>query len=119
MGSPSAGNAALLKDGGKLAWPEALQEAGFDAAGRRLSQSLQLAVATLKDKEPLPAALLRGRFLSPDWPWLGTSPKYRPTALALRNRCGSSTNAATASAVRTPTPGIVRSRATPAVCCAC
>ena len=55
------------------------------------------------------------RFRSPDWSWLGTSPKYRPTALALRNRCGSSMNAATASAVRAPTPGMVRSRATAGV----
>jgi hypothetical protein len=58
-GGTSAGNAGLLKGGVKLAWPEGLQGDGFDTAGKRLTRNLKLAVDTLKDKEPLPEALLK------------------------------------------------------------
>ena len=42
----------------------------------------------------------------PDWSWHGIRPTYRPTALASGNRCGPSTNAATASAARAPSRGL-------------
>ena len=52
------------------------------------------------------------RFLPALASCIGTIPKYFPIDLMLVNRPGSSMYAATASAVRGPTPGIVRSSAT-------
>jgi hypothetical protein len=45
-------------------------------------------------------------------------PEIPADRLGVAERCGSSRNAATASAVRRPTPGMLRKRATAAVCCA-
>ncbi len=52
--------------------------------------------------QPIPVARL---VLARDQPEVPARPPWHP-----RKRCGSSTKAATASAVRTPTPGMVRSR---------
>jgi hypothetical protein len=58
-GGTSAGNIALLKDGGKLSWPETLLEAVFDEPRKRLSDNLRLAVAAVKDREPIDNARMR------------------------------------------------------------
>jgi len=54
----SNGNVGLLKDGGKLTWPAALQEAAFEEPRERLSKNLRLAVFKLKEKDPLTPAEL-------------------------------------------------------------
>ncbi|MFO0929356.1 MAG: hypothetical protein U0736_20405 [Gemmataceae bacterium] len=66
-GGTSTSGVGMLKDGGKLPWPGALQDPMFDESRKRLTRNLQLAVATLKDKEPVPEAVMkdiRGDFKS-------------------------------------------------------
>jgi hypothetical protein len=43
------GNVGLLKDGGKLTWPEGFHDARFDEPRKRLTRNIALAVQTLKD----------------------------------------------------------------------
>jgi hypothetical protein len=58
-GGTSSGNVGMLKSGGNLNWPEALETNTYDEARKRLTRNLKLAVDTIKDREPLPAALRR------------------------------------------------------------
>lgn len=58
-GGTSAGSVGMLKDGVKLAWPDGLQEPQFDEARKRIVRNLRQAVDTLKDKEPIPEALMK------------------------------------------------------------
>jgi hypothetical protein len=53
------GNIGLLKDGGKLTWPEGLQDARFDEPRKRLTRNIALAVQTLKDGEAVRPDLLK------------------------------------------------------------
>jgi len=53
------GNIGLLKDGGKLTWPEAFQESRFDEPRKRLTRNIALAVQTLKDGETVRPDLLK------------------------------------------------------------
>lgn len=58
-GGNSTAGIGLLKDGGKLPWPSALQDAQFDESRKRLTRNLKLAIDTLKDKEPVPEAVMK------------------------------------------------------------
>lgn len=58
-GGTSAGSVGMLKDGVKLPWPDGLQDQQFDEARKRLTRNLRQAVDTLKDKEPIPEALMK------------------------------------------------------------
>jgi len=58
-GGTSAGSVGLLKGGVNLAWPEALQENGFEMATKRLTRNLRQAVDTLKDGDAVQPNLLR------------------------------------------------------------
>ena len=59
-GGPSAGNAALLKDGGKLSWPPSLKESQFEkCAGNRLGNLRRRFDQVKNENEPVAAALLK------------------------------------------------------------
>jgi len=58
-GGASPAGVGMLKDGGKLAWPEGLRESIFDEPRRRLQENLVLAVLGLKDGEAVPQARRR------------------------------------------------------------
>src|SRR5262249_5917025 len=53
------GNVGLLKDGGKLNWPEGFQDEQFDEPRKRLTRNIALAVQTLKDGEAVRPDLIR------------------------------------------------------------
>jgi len=55
----TGGNIGLLKDGGKLNWPEAYLGEQFDEPRKRLSRNIPLAVQTLKDGEVVRPDLIR------------------------------------------------------------
>jgi hypothetical protein len=54
----SRGNIGLLKNGGRLDWPESLMEGAFDKERTRLTKNIKNAVQALKDKDPLERSLL-------------------------------------------------------------
>jgi hypothetical protein len=57
-GGSSPGGVGMLKDGGKLSWPEGLREPTFDESRRRLQENLVLAVLGVKDGEAVPSSRL-------------------------------------------------------------
>ncbi len=54
----SPGSVGPLKEG-SLDWPDSLKEPAFDKARARLARNLRLAIAQLKDREPLDNAQLK------------------------------------------------------------
>ena len=54
----SRGHIGLLKNGGRLDWPESLLESPFDKERTRLTKNIKNAVQALKDKDPLERSLL-------------------------------------------------------------
>lgn len=58
-GGGAAGNVGMLKEGvNKLAWPEVLQDSGYDEARKRLTTNLKEAVETVS-REPVPNAKMK------------------------------------------------------------
>jgi hypothetical protein len=55
----SRGNLSLAKDEGKIAWPEALQEAVYDESRDRFSKNFERAMKEVADGSQPPVALLR------------------------------------------------------------
>jgi hypothetical protein len=55
----SRGNVGMLRNGGDLSWPDSLKEPQFDKLRKSLQRNLRLAVAQLKDKEPVDDATKR------------------------------------------------------------
>jgi hypothetical protein len=53
------GNVGLLKDGGKLTWPEGFHDARFDEPRKRLTRNVALAVQTLKDGDAVRPELIQ------------------------------------------------------------
>jgi hypothetical protein len=49
----SRGNVGMLRNGGDLSWPDSLKEPIFDKVRKSFQRNLRLAVAQLKDKEPV------------------------------------------------------------------
>lgn len=58
-GSGTAGNAGVLKDVSKLAWPTLFTQPGYDEPRKHLVRNLEYAVRTLKDKDPVPDTALQ------------------------------------------------------------
>jgi hypothetical protein len=57
--SAAHGNVGLLKDGGKLKWPEALAQPAFDKVRARLAKNLRIAVDELKHNDPLGSSRIK------------------------------------------------------------
>jgi len=55
----TSGNVGLLKDGGKLNWPEGFQGEQFEEPRKRLTRNIALAVQTLKDGEAVRPDVVR------------------------------------------------------------
>jgi hypothetical protein len=55
----STGNLALAKDDGKIAWPEALQEAAFDDVRDRFAKNFDTAIKTAREGEQPPIPVIR------------------------------------------------------------
>jgi hypothetical protein len=52
------GSIGLLKNAGRLDWPEPLMESQFDKERTRLTKNIKSAVQSLKDKDPVERSLL-------------------------------------------------------------
>jgi hypothetical protein len=57
--SGTTGSIAMLKDDGKLTWPEAFQESQFEDVRKKLDKNLRRAVADLKGKDPIDQSTLK------------------------------------------------------------
>jgi serine/threonine protein kinase len=55
----ASGSIAMLKDNGKLTWPKVLTEPQFDDLRKKLDRNLRMAVADLKDKNPVTPSTLK------------------------------------------------------------